>query len=174
MRATPTIAGIVLAMAVSAVGLVGCSPASDVRSEPAEAEPPIVSPEDFMTPTPEAFNISDCVVAPAGVLGAMDEVLVNADDSVPFAGSWYDEETKLWIMVGKIAGPASAGEDVWGVWGTKSDITSDPFDGELWALGGNEVIFSTAPVSDLYVFERQPRLAAAHKCYPVLLDEAGK
>jgi hypothetical protein len=174
LRFTLRVIGAVLAMAVSTVALVGCVPAFESGPKPADDAPPVVSPEDSIIPTQKPAKPSDCVVVPAGVLDAVDQILVNPGDSLPFAAGWYDEEAKLWIIVGALAGPSGEGEGIAGAWGSKSDIASAPFDGELWALDSNASNFSTAPLSDIYVFERQPRLGAVYKCYPALKFEAGK
>lgn len=174
LRLTPRVIGAVFGMAVSAAALVGCSLAPDTGSAPAETEPPIVSPEDSVVPTQRPAKTSDCVVVPTGVLEAIDQILVDPGDSVPFAAGWYDEEAKLWIIIGDLAGPSGEGEGIRGTWGSKTDIASDPFLGELWGLDSNASMFSTAPLSDIYVFERQPRLEAVHKCYPALRNAARK
>ena len=171
---TPRVMGAVLAMVWSAVALVGCSLTSDTGSKPADRTPPVVSPEDSRNSTPNLAKSSDCVVVPAGVLAAVDRILLDPGDSVPFAASWYDEEANLWIIVGDLAGPSGAGEGIRGTWGTKSDIASAPFDGDLLALDSNAALVSTAQLWDIYVLERQPMLEAVHKCFPAVRNEADK
>lgn len=95
LRVTSSASGALLLISLSAVALVGCVPAAEAESPPAAETPPVDPPEDSPAPTQEPAKTSDCVVVPARVLHAVDEILVNSGDSVPFAASWYDEEAKL-------------------------------------------------------------------------------
>ncbi|MET0933099.1 MAG: hypothetical protein ABWX56_05260 [Mycetocola sp.] len=112
------------------------------------------------------FDESNCVVVPASVLGAVNQILVESDDSVASATAWFDEEAEFWIVVGVI--DRSVGENALGAWGTPGDIALEPFEGELWALDGGAQMFSTAPLSDTHNFDVRPRVFSPLKCENVL------